>query len=204
MVPPGTNAIIYENSDTYTSWALHGLNTWPLGPSKDHYWCHLYYMPQTSGYRVSDSADLFPQHCIAPPYSHISHVNELAKELQAPLGKITNKWRNSFVNRTPPLLSNIHHIEQRVTPPLPELQRVSNLLPTPLANNPTALRVLQQKTQTHKCKLSANYLRSLPQITWSQINPMLPLFTKITPATTTPFKPPQPTSTSLSPTSLVQ
>jgi hypothetical protein len=33
----GTKAVIYEDANTRASWALHGLNAWLLGPSKDHY-----------------------------------------------------------------------------------------------------------------------------------------------------------------------
>jgi hypothetical protein len=46
MAPLGTKAIIYEDSDTCASWALHGLDAWFLGPSKDHYRCHLYFVPK--------------------------------------------------------------------------------------------------------------------------------------------------------------
>jgi hypothetical protein len=60
MAPLGTKAIIFEDSDTRASWAPHGLDAWLLGPSKDHYRCHLYYVPETKGYRVSGSAELFP------------------------------------------------------------------------------------------------------------------------------------------------
>ncbi len=82
MAPPGTKAIIYEDSDTRASWAPHGLDAWLLGPSKDRYHCHLYNVPNTNGYRVSGSADLFPQHCIAPPYFHKMQVHELLTEIQ--------------------------------------------------------------------------------------------------------------------------
>ncbi len=91
MAPTGTKVSIYKEFNTRTLWAPQGLNTWLLGPSKDHYHCHLYYVPETSGYHVLGSADLFPQHCIAPPYSHMSNVNKLAKELQATFRKITKK-----------------------------------------------------------------------------------------------------------------
>ncbi len=83
LAPLGTKSIIYEDSDTRASWAPHGLDAWHLGPSKDHYRCHLYFVPETSGYRISGSAELFPQHCIAPHYSNETHVNELAAELQS-------------------------------------------------------------------------------------------------------------------------
>ncbi len=81
MAPPGTKAIIYEDSNTRTSWALHGLDAWLLGSSKDCYRCHHYYVPKTNGYQGSRSADLFPQHCLAPPYSHKTHINKLLTEL---------------------------------------------------------------------------------------------------------------------------
>jgi hypothetical protein len=86
MALPGTKAIIYKDADTQASWAPCGLNAWLLGPSKqDHYRSHLYYVPETSGYRVSGSADLFPQHCISPPYSHKTHIQELSTELKESL-----------------------------------------------------------------------------------------------------------------------
>ena len=53
MAPPGTKEIIYKDLDTRASWAPHGLDAWLLGPSKDHYRCHLYYVPKSRGYRVS-------------------------------------------------------------------------------------------------------------------------------------------------------
>ena len=68
MALPGTKAIIYDDSDLSASLAPRGLDAWLLGPSKDHYHCHLYYIPETTGYCVSGSADLFPQHCTAPPF----------------------------------------------------------------------------------------------------------------------------------------
>jgi hypothetical protein len=63
LAPLGTRAIIYEDSDTRASWAPHGLDVWYLGPSKDHYRCHIYYVPETKGCRTSGLAELFPQHC---------------------------------------------------------------------------------------------------------------------------------------------
>jgi hypothetical protein len=88
MASPGTEAIIYKDSDTRASWAPHGLDAWLLGPSKDHYQCHLYYVPKSRGYRVSGSADLFPQQCLANSYSPISHVRELSEELKTNLATL--------------------------------------------------------------------------------------------------------------------
>jgi hypothetical protein len=88
MAPPGIKAIIYEDSNTCALWAPHGLDAWLLGPSKDHYRCHLYYIPKNNEYCVSDLANLFPQHCIAQPYLHLTHVQELSVELQETLKNV--------------------------------------------------------------------------------------------------------------------
>jgi hypothetical protein len=85
MAPPGTKAIIYEDSDMRVLWAPQCLDAWLLKLSKNHYRCHLYYVPKTSSYRVSGSVNLFPHHCIAPPYSHKTHLQELATELKESL-----------------------------------------------------------------------------------------------------------------------
>jgi hypothetical protein len=82
LAPLGTRAIIYKDSDTRASWAPHGIDTWYLGPSKDHYHCHHYYVPKTRVYRISLSTKVFPQHCQESSYSHYSHVQELSLELQ--------------------------------------------------------------------------------------------------------------------------
>ncbi len=89
IAPPSAKSIICEDSDTHASWAPHSLDAWLLSPSKDHYRCHLYYVPKTSGYRVSGSANLFPQHCIAPPYLHKTHNQELSAELRESLKNVT-------------------------------------------------------------------------------------------------------------------
>ncbi len=62
------------------AWALHGVEVWMLGPSKDHYQCYLYYVPETTGYCVPGSVDLFLQHCIEPTFTpaDVSH-NALQK-----------------------------------------------------------------------------------------------------------------------------
>ena len=88
MIGTDTKAIIYEDWDTPALWAPHGLDAWLLGPSNNHYWSHLYYVPKSRGYRVSGSADLFPQHCLAPSYLPISHVCELLEKLKTNLATL--------------------------------------------------------------------------------------------------------------------
>ena len=74
LVPQGCKEIIYKTPDERASWAPRGTDTWWLWPSKDHYRCAHYYVPDTGAYRVLGSAKLFPQHCqvqLLAPYEHI-------------------------------------------------------------------------------------------------------------------------------------
>jgi hypothetical protein len=201
MAPLGTKAIIYEDSDTRTSWAPHGLDAWFLGSSKDHYRCHLYFVPETSGYRVSGSAELLPQHCIAPHFSNETHVNELSEEIKSTLPKLAQRQRtlstlcalaqqlDSFVAEPSPTLDVARLPDEQRVMPLPSEQRVSTPLQrltttvSPnLANNPTAPRVIRKKEQrTHKHRTQANKPGSLPAITRNTDLRILPLFTEIEP-----------------------
>ena len=200
LAPLGTKAIIYEDSDTRASWAPHGLDAWLLGTSKDHYRCHLYFVPETSGYRVSGSAELFPQHCVAPPYSHETHVNELADEIALTIPKLSRRARTLDAIRTlaqhldayisgtpvpvPPPVVVIQPEEQRVPPLLqPEEQRViaplrpTTSAPKPVAaNNPTGKRALRTTKRTHQRTTRANTPGRLPAITRTTTTRPLPLF----------------------------
>ncbi len=171
MAPPGTKAVIYDNAGLRASQAPRGLDAWLLGQSKDHYRCHLYYVPETTGYRVSGSADLFPQ------LSNKTHVNKLSKEIQDALTKLTQQKQmlttlctlalhlDAFLSGTPlprtptskqppeelRVVSLQHTEEQRVIMfQEPPLQCVSMAPPTVLANNPTAPCILWTKPRTHQ------------------------------------------------------
>lgn len=82
LAPPGCKAVIYESPATHGSWAARGTDAWFLGPSKDHYRCNLFYVPETRAYRISGSAELFPQHCQLPNMSPHEHLEALTDELK--------------------------------------------------------------------------------------------------------------------------
>jgi hypothetical protein len=131
VVPMGTRTIIYKDLDTRASWAPHVLDRRYLGPSKDHSRCHHYYVPKTRGYRISGSADLFPQHCREPSYTHYSHVQELSLELQEHLLTIGPKAKTLKVLKLLP-----QHLDAYISsnsPPAPE-QRVEDEEQRVLAN----------------------------------------------------------------------
>jgi hypothetical protein len=185
LVPLGTNAVIYEDADTRTSWAPHSLGAWLLGPSKDHYRCNLYYVPETKGYCVSGSANLFTQHCIVPAFTPVIQVKELLKGLQDTLATMGHKQctlatlrtlaqhLDAYVSGTPPLplvCQESSGESQRATNTVNTttsqgIQRVSNSRATRMANNPTLRRALQAAPRTHQRTTRASTPGALPIIT---------------------------------------
>jgi hypothetical protein len=128
LAPLSTKAVMYEDADTRASWAPHGLDAWLLGPSKDHYCCNLYYVPETKGYRVSGLANLFPQNCIAPTYTPVTHIAELCTELQDTLATLPRTARTSAVVTT--LARHIDtYVSGMVPPSSREEQRVDIISP---------------------------------------------------------------------------
>ena len=81
LAPLGCKAIVYKDGDTRGSWASRGIDGWYLGPSKDHYRCALYYIPETRAYRISGSTELFPQHCQLPNLTADQHFRKLTDKL---------------------------------------------------------------------------------------------------------------------------
>jgi hypothetical protein len=47
----------------------------------DHYRCDIYYIPETRGYRILGSTELFPQHCQLPDMPHHQHLRTLTDKL---------------------------------------------------------------------------------------------------------------------------
>ena len=81
LTPPGCKAIIHEAAESRASWAPRGVDAWYLHPSKDHYRCNKFYVPETRAYRTSGSAEYYPQHCSNPNFSPAEHIKELKEEV---------------------------------------------------------------------------------------------------------------------------
>jgi hypothetical protein len=111
-------------------------------------------------------AELFPQHCIAPAFTPVTHVQELSTELQETLATMGRNKRTFAVLKTLAQHLDAHvsgttppQIEQRMKQQRgmdiaphelsPGIQRVTNAQGTTMANNPTFTRVLQTKARTH-------------------------------------------------------
>jgi hypothetical protein len=66
IAPLGIKGIVYEDSVVCTSWAPHGMNVYCIGPAPKHYRCLRFYMPATRSYRIADTWQLYPTHCMMP------------------------------------------------------------------------------------------------------------------------------------------
>jgi hypothetical protein len=138
LAPVGCKAIIYEALGVRGSWASRGTDTWCLGPSKDHYRCNLYYVPETHVYRISGSAELFPQHCQVPNLSPKEHLCALTEELQTTAQSVKETTKGRAMIRV--LQQQLDELIKPVQTP-PE-QRVSTTDTHPHIERPIQ-RVLQ-------------------------------------------------------------
>jgi hypothetical protein len=77
LTPPGCKAVIYESPEAHGLWASRGTNAWCIGQSMDHYQCNHFFVPETRAYRISGSAELFPQHCQLPFLMCNEHLQEV-------------------------------------------------------------------------------------------------------------------------------
>ena len=177
LAPPGCKAIIYEAPAVRGSWAACGTNAWLLSASKDHYQCNLYYVPKTQAYRISGSAEIFPQHCQVPDLRPMEHLRALTAELtcETMAAACTTKGKE--------LLKMLRtHLDDLMTPPQDPaeqppgkqrvdadmvpgaLQRVTTSPPIMQARDPMAKRNLIMAKRTHQRYTRNKTLGMVPRI----------------------------------------
>ncbi len=120
LAPLGCKAVIYKDGDTRGLCASTGVDGWYLGPSLDHYRCDLYYMPETWGYHILGSTELFPYHCQLPDLSPHQHLRALTDELTEGATETNNNTKGK---------QHLRMLRNRITailspPPSQEEQRV--------------------------------------------------------------------------------
>ena len=169
LAPPGTKAVIYESTDTRTSWGNRGLDAWYCGPAMDHYRNSRFYVPATKSYRTSGSFDLFPQHCILPTFTPEQHVQEVHRELFESVQMLSKPAKRKFLRKIAKALEVISNdaTEQRVQIERSEgeiaIQRVE-APPVTTINNSTDPKTLATKPRTHERLTRNNTPGSLPII----------------------------------------
>jgi hypothetical protein len=182
LAPPGCKAVIYEAPAVRGSWASRGTDAWYLGPSMDHYRCNLYFVPETRAYRISGSAELFPQHCQVPNLSPTAHLKALTEELQnetkfaagTPKGRRLIKSLGKAIKS---ILAPPNEEEQRVSnemvresiteddAPIVTIQRITEAPAIMKTRDPTAKRNLINTARIHRRTTRNNTPGALPRIT---------------------------------------
>ena len=77
-----TNAVIYKPADSRTIWVPRATDAWYIGPAKEHYHVAMFFVTETSAYRISASAKMFPQYCSSlPDESSLEHAEFIVNEL---------------------------------------------------------------------------------------------------------------------------
>jgi hypothetical protein len=89
LAPLRCKAIIYKSSNAQGLWGSRGTDAWYLGPLVNQYQCNHYFVPETRAYRISGSAELFPQHCQVPYLSTKDHLQELTNKVVSTLSTMT-------------------------------------------------------------------------------------------------------------------
>jgi hypothetical protein len=59
------------------------MDGWYLGPSLNNYHCDIYHVPETRGFWILGSTELFPQHCQLQTLTPHQHLHELTDKLAA-------------------------------------------------------------------------------------------------------------------------
>lgn len=188
MAPLGCKAIIYEDGETRGSWGARGVDGWYLGPSKNHYRCDHYFIPETRAYRISGSTELFPQHCQLPNLTPMQHLRALAKEIEEETAKVASTPQGRELIKA--LRTNISKMinqpkegeEQRVImeqqqierdnqqrviddTPIITIPRVTNAPPIMKSRNPTSKRALKGTKRLHRRVTRNNTPGAVPPIT---------------------------------------
>jgi hypothetical protein len=193
LAPLGCKAVIYKDGNTRGLWALQGVDGWYLDPSRDHYQCNIYFVPETKAYRVSGLTKLFPQHCQLPSMTPHRHLRALIDKLalegttagQTPKGRQLLTLLQSHINdilnppAPPPEEQRVTVEKQRVSADVQyeDIQRVINdtpiltiqrILDAPAimqSCNPTAKRTLKIMPRLHQRVTWNNTPGAAPPIT---------------------------------------
>jgi hypothetical protein len=165
LAPPGCKAVIYKSPEAQGSWASRGTNAWCIGPSMEHYQCNHFFVPETRAYRISGSAELFPQHCQLPFLQWNKHLQEVINKLVTTVRKMPPEKQTRVITlvqqklashckdgTTCTLTNPLHHLIlppgdlQRVPyDPLPEQrveQRVSDIAMDIAPPPPPIMRIM--------------------------------------------------------------
>ncbi len=110
LAPPGCKAVIYESPEARGSWASRGTDAWCVGPPMDHYQCNHFFVPEMRAYRISGSAELFPQYCQLPFLLWNKHLQEVINKLVTTIREMPPEKQMKVVTLVKQKLAS-HHLD---------------------------------------------------------------------------------------------
>ena len=159
MAPPSTRAVLYLDPDNRSSWGARGIDAWYCIPTQDHYWCIVFFVPETRSYINSGSFDFFLQHCSLPDMSPEEHSNAVHNELIHQIMALQTPPKKKLLKRMSDTLNKLATSTEKAplqrvpvqtnTPQTSKVQRVSQAPPITTSTNPTEKAILQTKQRTH-------------------------------------------------------
>eukprot|EP00804_Cyclotella_cryptica_P027665 CCRYP_010275-RA/>CCRYP_010275-RA protein AED:0.43 eAED:0.43 QI:0/0/0/1/0/0/4/0/331 len=81
LAPVGTKALVFLDPKKRTSWNTHAVDVWYVGPAKKHYRNFKFYIPETRGYKIVNTAKFYPQHCKRPAIEPGDSIRLAAQDL---------------------------------------------------------------------------------------------------------------------------
>ena len=93
LAPPGTKVLVHLKPDQVSTYGVHVLDGWYIGPSLEHYRCLKCYIPETKGTRDSDTVEFFPSKFPLPHITTDDYLRQAATDivsiLKCKLSKLT-------------------------------------------------------------------------------------------------------------------
>ena len=91
IAPPGTAAVLFESPAKRASFGAHGIKSFYVGPALDHYRSWRFYVPQSRDFRVSSTAEFFPEPYPVPGASKeeliLAAIQDLSSLVKAATGQ---------------------------------------------------------------------------------------------------------------------
>ena len=88
LVPPGTKAMIFQPPKVRKTWAPHAKEGWYVGPAFKHYRCYKFWIPDTKGYTIAQTAKFFPKYSTIPTVTPEQYAVLVARDLIKALMKV--------------------------------------------------------------------------------------------------------------------
>eukprot|EP00804_Cyclotella_cryptica_P027479 CCRYP_007450-RA/>CCRYP_007450-RA protein AED:0.29 eAED:0.29 QI:0/0/0/1/1/1/3/0/633 len=143
--------------------AISCSNAWYVGPAKKHYRCYKFYIAETKGYRIANTAKFYPAHCKTPTIEPGDTIRLAAQDLIAAMKQTDKNAPISLHHKHTEALQKLasifaeaagetEHSLPRVPQPVPRVQRAVPRVPhrPTTSTEPTAPSKIKRTRFVHQ------------------------------------------------------